>query len=343
MPNNRIIVAAAGSRKTSQLVANALAERRTTLITTYTRDGVAEISQKFAQQIGCVPPHVTLLSWYEFLLREGAKPYQLALTQDRRIRSIDFYGDAPRFIRKNANRARYFLNSRDDLFADRASDFVVAANATTGGAVLRRLEERFAHIMVDEMQDLSGHDFNLLDELFTSNTQVTCVGDPRQGVFSTTTALKNAKYKAANIIDWLNEPARKADLVLEEWNECYRCSQAICDYADALYPKLPRTISKNDDRSGHHGVHFVRRAQVAAYVKEYAPQVLRYDRNADTMGLPGLNCGVVKGHSYQHVLIFPTASYRRYMQTGNLSHAGSVAKMYVAITRAVRSVAIVED
>jgi DNA helicase II / ATP-dependent DNA helicase PcrA len=56
-----------------------------------------------------------------------------------------------------------------------------------------------------------------------------------------------------------------------------------------------------------------------------------------------MNFGVSKGHSFQNVLIFPTAKYRRYMRTGDLKHAGSVAKMYVAITRAERSVAIVKD
>jgi DNA helicase II / ATP-dependent DNA helicase PcrA len=344
LPNNLVIIAAAGSRKTSHLVEEALAApSRRTLITTYTRDGVAEIESKFTKACGCVPPHVTVMSWYEFLLQEGARPYQLALTRDRRVRSIDFYTRTPRFVKRGAPKLRYYFNSGGDLYVNRVAEFVLSVNQRTNGAVLRRLAGLFDHIMVDEMQDLSGYDFNLLDELFAAETAFTCVGDPRQAIFSTTTALKNAKYKAKNIIEWLNEPGRKEDLAIERRNECYRCNQAICDYADALYPTMERTVSKNDLTTGHYGVHFLRRTEVESYVQRIRPQVLRYDKKANSEGHIAMNFGVSKGHSFPNVLIFPTAKYRRFMRTGDLKDAGSIAKMYVAITRAERSVAIVKD
>lgn len=283
------------------------------------------------------------MSWYQFLLHEGARPYQLVLTRYRRIRSIDFLTKPSRFTARDAPHLRYYLNSGGDLYANRVAEFILAVNAVSRGAVFRRIAGLFDHVMIDEMQDLSGYDFNLLDALFALDTAVTCVGDPRQGIFSTTTALKNAKYKALNIVDWLSEPGRVEDLVVQHRNDCYRCNQEICDYADSLYPRMKPTVSKMTATTGHRGIHFIRRADVMSYEARIRPQVLRYDRRVDTEGLPAINFGVSKGCSFPHVLIFPTAKYQKYIRSGNLRDAGSVAKMYVAITRAEHSVAIVID
>jgi hypothetical protein len=120
-----------------------------------------------------------------------------------------------------------------------------------------------------------------------------------------------------------------------------RCNQAICDFADGLFPHLTPTTSHNTDSTGHDGIFNIATSEVASYVEKYRPTVLRYKINSDTQGLPAINFGVSKGSTYDRVLIFPTKPMIKYLKTKDLSKAGSLEKFYVAVTRARHSVAFV--
>lgn len=343
MPNNIVLIAAAGSRKTTYLVETALAQvDRRVLLTTYTLYNTAQIKSMLTAKAGCIPATVSVLSWYTFLLQEGVRPYQRSMTAGFRVRSIDFLSDPPRFAKKAVG-GPYYFNSRGDIYRDRVAECVLAADAAAGGAVLKRLAAVYDHVMIDEMQDLNGYDIELLDRLFDMDIAVTCAGDPRQGTFTTNHGNKNKKYKADGIVHWLEVPARKAKVEIKTWDQCHRCTQAICDFADALYPDLPPTRSMCPEPSGHHGVFKIGRDAVPAYVATVAPTVLRYDKKSNTEGLTAINFGVAKGQTFDHVLIFPTKGFQKYLRTGNLSDAGSLPKHYVAITRARFSVAVVVD
>lgn len=341
--NNVVLIAAAGSRKTTFLVetAVALAGHRV-LMTTYTLYNTAQIKAMLTEKAGCIPPTVSVLSWFTFLLQEGVRPFQRAITGGFRVRSIDFLGRPARFARK-AKRGPYYFNSQEDVYRDRVAECVLAADQATGGAVLARLGAAYDHIMVDEMQDLNGYDIELIDRLFDMDIAVTCAGDPRQGTFTTNRGSKNKKFKGDGIVEWLAQPERRDKVEIRTWNECHRCTQAICDFADALYPKLPPTVSKNAVTHPHSGVFRITRAEVSAYVAKVGPIVLRHKKDSDTEGLPAMNFGASKGQTFDHVLIFPTKKFQTYLRTGKLSAAGSPAKIYVAITRAKFSVAVVVD
>jgi DNA helicase II / ATP-dependent DNA helicase PcrA len=343
LPNNVVLIAAAGSRKTTYLVETALAlEDRRVLMTTYTLYNTAQIKRMLTEKAGCIPPAVSVLSWYTFLLQEGVRPYQRAITGGFRVRSIDFIGRPSRYATK-ARRGPYYFNSRGDLYRDRVAACVLAADEATGGAVLKRLVAVYDHVMVDEMQDLNGYDIELVDRLLDMDIAVTCAGDPRQGTFTTNRGSKNKQFKGDGIMNWLKRPERRAKLEIKTWNDCHRCTQSICDFADALYPDLPHTISMNHISPEHNGVFKITRAEVAAYVTKVAPTVLRYDKTSDTEGLPAINFGAAKGQTFDHVLIFPTKRFQGYLKSGDLSAAGSLPKHYVAITRARFSVAVVTN
>ncbi len=311
-------------------------------MTTYTLFNTAQIKSMLIKNTGCIPPRLSVLSWYTFLLQEGIRPYQRAITGGSRVRSIDFLGSPPRYAKK-ADRGPYYFNSKRDIYRDRVAECVLAADDVTCGAVLKRLGTIYDHIMVDEMQDLNGYDVELLDRLFDMDLAVTCAGDPRQNTFTTNRGSKNKKFKGAGIIGWLAEPQRLAKVEIKTWNECHRSTQEICDFADALYPALPPTVSMSSHTHNHSGIFKITRAQVPEYFERVGPIVLRYDKDSDTEGLPAINFGASKGRTFDHVLMFPTKKFQTYLRTGNLSAAGSLPKHYVAITRARFSVALVVD
>lgn len=115
----------------------------------------------------------------------------------------------------------------------------------------------------------------------------------------------------------------------------------ICDFADALYPHLPGAQSKNEEQTGHDGVFQVPWAEAKEYYARYRPTVLRWNRVANTMGLPAMNIGVAKGRTFDRVLIFPTNPMKEYLKTRDVAVAGDLSKFYVAVTRARFSVTFV--
>jgi DNA helicase II / ATP-dependent DNA helicase PcrA len=341
---NQIIVASAGSRKTTQIVEMALGLKgRRVLLTTYTNENLDQIRNFITDRCGCVPEHITLLSWYSFLLQDGVRPYQSFVTsENRRANSILFeeLNDWNRRVPK-ARADIYFLTKGNDIYKDRVSELVCACDEVSKGLVVKRLERVYDTIFIDEVQDIAGYDLNLLEKLFASSIVINAVGDPRQGIFSTNNSAKNKKYKKSGMIDWISQHQKTGLVHVTEKNECYRCNQTICDFADKLFPEFGKTKSMNHEVTGHDGIFMVQPAKVAEYVSDHKPVVLRWNKSSDTMQLPAINFGASKGRTYNRVLVFPTKPILAYLETKDVEKAGDRSKFYVAVTRAKYSVAFV--
>jgi len=340
--SNRVIVASAGSRKTTIIVEQALAIRdKKVLITTYTNENVEQINSYLIKQNGCIPPNVTVVSWFRFLLQDGVRPYQNHMTDKGRIENINFIARPNRFTKK-VDVSKYYLTEGNNIYSDRVTDFICQCDQNSKGLVIKRLEKIYAHIFIDEVQDLAGFDLEFLERLLSSSISIVTVGDPRQATFSTNNSSKNKQFKRSHILEWIKAKEALKLFVVEERADCYRSNQAICDYADALFPTLPKTISKNCEVTEHDGVVCIKASEVLAYFDKYKPVVLRYSKVTDTMNLPAHNIGTTKGRTYDRVLIFPTEPMKKYLKTKDISKAGDLAKLYVAVTRAKYSVAFVD-
>lgn len=122
---------------------------------------------------------------------------------------------------------------------------------------------------------------------------------------------------------------------------------------------MTKTQSFNFDTTGHDGLFILKENQVFSYIEKYKPTILRWDKNADTLGLEAKNFGTTKGQTFERVLIFPTDGFKKYLSDGKLTKvirkrnkktqleteeikdSFHLAKFYVATTRARYSVAIV--
>lgn len=341
-PNNVAILAAAGSRKTEYIVDSALAVKSgRVLITTYTNENQRQITRRIEQKLGAIPSHISVIGWFSFLIGQCAKPYQRArLGQSFLIKGLSFVGSRHKYAKKSES--RYFLDGNNDLYRDGVSDFVVALNSDVNGAVIRRLESIYTHIFVDEVQDFVGYDLDVLDILMASKIQVLLVGDPRQHTLSTNNGPRNKKYRGAGIRLWFEERSGVCDLQSREVS--YRCNQAICDFADAIYPDMPRTQSFGVAETGHDGIFYVSPKRVLEYLEEYRDvTILRHDKNADTLGVPAMNIGISKGSTFDRVMIFPTKPMVEYLIKRDPSRLKAPERLYVAVTRARFSVAFVVD
>ena len=310
---------------------------------TYTNNGRQEIAAKAYQRFSHVPPHITISTWYAFLLRHFVRPYQNCL-YDPRVAGIQFVkGRSARYVRAN-NIRRHYFSKPDRIYVDKVSKFACQVIEQTGGLPLQRFEQIFDRLFIDESQDLAGYDLELIEMLLNSRVGITLVGDHRQATYSTNSAAKNKKYGGPNIILKFKEWEKAGLCGIDYQNYSHRCVQDICDLADQFHPEAPNTESRNTDVTGHDGVFAVRKSQVQAYMEAYNPQPLRYSRAAQNILGKPINYGNAKAMTFDRTLIYPHAPLTKFLQTGDLKDAGKeIAKIYVAITRARQSVAFVVD
>lgn len=346
MPSpGRAVIAAAGSGKTRRLIDEAFADpSKRVLITTYTTENRREIESRVWDAGSRAPHQVTVMSWYEFLLREGVKPYQAYKTDIGRIRSINFLvrrqQTALRYVPKS-DFVGYYLDSKNDVYQEVVADMVCLLDQESGGKVVARLAECYDAIFIDEMQDLAGYDLVLLERLLDAGLPLLIVGDPRQSVYSTNAAARYKQYRRSAIIDWIDLRERAGQLDVEPLTVCYRSNQAICDFADSLYDDLPTTTSMNTAVVDDMGVYLIDPADLDAYRAAYSPQELRWDRRTVVESRSIRNFGQVKGAAFDRVLIHATGPMTEYLKTGAALADEARSKFYVAVTRARHSVAIV--
>ena len=340
---NNIIIAAAGSGKTTSIVESALQSDRTVAITTYTINNAREIRSKFYEICGSIPDNVSIITWFRFLLSDWIRPYRHSRCEHRVEGIIFTEGRSGLYIPKSQN--AYYFGSGYRIYTDKISEFALMCNEESGGLVLRRLTELYQHIFVDEVQDLAGFDLDLLDVLRDSEIRMTLVGDPRQATYKTNHSPKNSQYGGAEIVDRFQEWEKLGKCSIEYLTSSHRCNQKICDFADSIYPKAANTTSIVSRFTGHDGVFIVGKGDVQAYVERYDPVCLRNNKRTSSLGTSAINFGASKGLTFPRVLVFPTGPLAKMLKTGQSSHLTPVAaaKAYVVVTRARYSVAFVYD
>lgn len=337
--SNRVIVAAAGSGKTTFIVNEALENApKKTLIVTYTNKNREEIEKKIILTHGFIPNHIVVKSWYSFLLTDLIRPYQNVIYEER-IEGVYFpNGPIRRFFPKT-NIKGYFLNTNNEVNKDRIAELAELIAQKSDYKNITRLSEMYNYIFVDEVQDMAGYDLEIFEMLMYSTIDTLFVGDIRQATYSTSNTNKNNKYKGINIINYFLERENICS-INQSLNMSYRCNQMICDFADSLFSNLPNTVGQNEECTEHDGVFIVHPNDVEHYLEKYNPQCLRY--NARTNLPNAINFGDSKGLTFDRVLIKPTKKMEQYLKSGVLDlDETTLAKFYVAITRARYSVGII--
>ncbi len=343
--NNKLIIAAAGSGKTTFLVNEALKKKNgRILITTYTQANEEEIRRKFIKINRCVPENVTIQTWFSFLLQHGARPFQGCKFNDDINGLVLINGISAKGVAEIDTQNHYFTKNQK-IYSDKLSKFVVKCNEQSNGSVVDRLSRIYTDIFIDEIQDLAGYDLDFLKLLFDCKTNILLVGDPRQGTYSTNNSSKNKKFKKTKIINFFEDASITIEKDDNSLTTNYRSCSPICDLSNKLYPDLKKTTSGNTNSTGHDGVFFVNTQDIANYLSEYKPIQLRWDsRTVINENYRVLTFGLSKGLEFERTLMYPTPQFISWIKNNNSELAPtSRSKFYVAITRASYSVGIVCD
>ena len=360
--DNRIIIAAAGSGKTTYLVEQAMkVTDARVLITTYTESNEAEIRQKFFDRVGRVPAHVTIMTWFSFLITHGVKPFQgcmfdfdvagmvFALTQS----GIKTFANGHPIPYAETEFRRHFFDRADRVFSDKLPKLVIRCNDKSGGAVIDRIARIFRHVFVDEVQDLAGYDLDILADLARSPARLLLVGDPRQVTYLTHHERKYKKYSDGGIVKFVRGELRKVPFAIDDatLGRSHRNSAPICAVSSRLYPELPASRACDCDRCrigapAHNGLFLVKPSDYADYVARVSPMQLRDKSSSSGVdpNAPVMNFGEAKGRGFGHVAILPTQPMKAWLKDpGSKLAPQSRARFYVAMTRGRYSVAIVMD
>ena len=342
---NHLTLAVAGSRKTQGIVEHcaSLPQGRKVLLLTYTQGNQEELVSRLKQFAGN-RHHVEVMGWFTFLLRHFARPFLPFKFAGRRILGFNFDGRPFRF----ATGISRFLDSKGSAYGCELGRLAHELIGESKGALLRRLECIYDEILIDEVQDLSAHDWEIIDVLLHSSIHIRMVGDIRQSVLATNPrSSKNAKYSYSGSIKWARKRQSQGLLEILESVTTWRCHPSVAKFSDSIFDpswKFPETQSKNENVTDHDGVFLVSTKHAAEYVRTFQPQCLRHSVSSGRMfDFDYLNFKVAKGMTYERVLVVPTAPIAQFIGSGTFLEPNSASSFYVAVTRAKQSVAIVID
>lgn len=346
--NNIIKIEAAGAGKTYSLCKTALditengVTNKKVLILSYTNRGVDAIKTEIKKQnFGVISTQVDVMSWYTFLLGEMIKPYQSFLFDINEIKSLDFsemYGKIN--YKKQGTKDRY-INSHGDIRANFAGELALQLNNLSQSKIINRLQNIYSHIFIDEVQDMSGYDLNIIETLMKSNILITCVGDNKQATFKTNNSMKNKKMTGTNIWIFFENIASKGIAEIRKNLVSRRFNEEICRFANEVYPNENNMTTSMTDVTIHDGVFLISKDDLEEYYKFFSPVVLRHDKRTDTGRYSSYNFGECKGMTFERVIIFPNGPFKDFLLKGKA--LANPQKYYVATTRAKYSIAFVLD
>ncbi len=377
MSDNKLIIAAAGSGKTTYLVNEAKnITDENVLITTYTESNEAEIRNKFN---GCIPKNIKIQTWFSFLLQHGVRPYQSIMNDELHNKKIGFFLTGEKSAKKydkngnpiyiknpmtgikqpvywgeKENLLKYYFTKDIKIYSDKISKFIFECNNQTKGEVINRISRIYKYIYIDEIQDLAGWDLEIIKLLIDSESNILMVGDPRQVTYLTQHSGKYEKYIDGKIKEFIEQEfSKKGNLCFVDeitLQKSHRNNKLICEFSSSLYPQYPASIpceceKCRKNKEIHEGIFLIRENDVDEYLQQYKPIQLRWSISKRVNpNFDVYNFGYSKGLSFDHVLIYPTDPMTKWIFNNNFNLTNEArAKFYVAITRAKHSVGIVYD
>jgi ATP-dependent DNA helicase UvrD/PcrA len=346
MKNNRLLISAAGSGKTTFLVKKALelGKSEKILITTYTNENEEEIRKNILKHRKSIPSNITIQGWFSFLLQHGVKPYQGAMNNilfENDIKGM-FLSEGNSSIKRDSNGRPIYYKGRPlsygesdfknfyftknwNIYSDKISKFIVDCNARTDGEILSRISRIYSHIYIDEVQDLAGYDLEIIKLLFSSNIDIILAGDPRQVTYLTNHYRKHPNYKNGKIKEFLLDKCKSllSENSIDETTlkKSHRNNKAICDYSSKLYPEfeIAEPCDCRECRSNlteHEGIFLLKSEDVDKYVERFKTAVqLVWDKTVKVNpNSISITFGKSKGKTYDRVIIYPTDNIKNWIK-----------------------------
>lgn len=223
--DKKLILAVAGSGKTTLIVDKLNLEKRFLLIT-YTINNTKNLRESIIRKFGYIPSNISIYSYYNFLYSFCFRPF---LGYKLRAKGIfwDFPPEHTNYL-PIIKTARYMSPNRL-LYHNRIAKLLEIGDVLQD--INKRLEKHYDFLLIDEVQDFAGQDFNLLESMCKSNIKVLLVGDFYQHTFDTS---RDGNTNNSLHRDY-NKYLRRFEKIkvipdTEHLNKSYRCTTSVCKF-----------------------------------------------------------------------------------------------------------------
>ena len=175
-----VVFAVAGSGKTTRII-DSLTEDRRFLILTFTDNNLANLKRKIVERFGYMPRGIGLFSYFSFLHSFCYRPF---FAMEMKTKGFNWHLPPTWTSSISREKEAYYVDGSRRLYYGRLALFLDKRNMI--GDIVARIEKYFDVLMVDEVQDFAGHDFNFLDAVVKrASMDVLLVGDFYQHTFDT--------------------------------------------------------------------------------------------------------------------------------------------------------------
>jgi DNA helicase II / ATP-dependent DNA helicase PcrA len=325
--DKRVIFSVAGSGKTTHIVDQLDLDCRVLLLT-YTENNFEHLRSRIVQKFGYFPDNITLRTYFGFLYGFCYRPFLQMALQSKGIN----YSPPPAATSKLplTNDAR-FIDRSGRVYHNRAAKLLQVKGCYP--ELIGRVERYFDCLFVDEVQDIAGHDFNLLLALSEAKIDVRFVGDFYQHTFDTSRDGSVNKSLHDSIEGYEHRFSDKGISVDKETlKKSRRCGTTTCDFIRAnldidmyAYEDRPNTVTVVDKACDAMALH-----SATTVIK------LFYDRHYN-YNCYSQNWGASKGldHFMDVCVVLNPQSWKA-LQNGTLNQLPAMTrnKLYVACSRA---------
>lgn len=321
----QLILAVAGSGKTTKIL-NSISPEKRSLVITYTNENVRSLEASLVKNFGRVPDNVYLRSYFSFLYSFCFRPFF-----SYQLRDNAFTWRLPnKFPAKNY--PGHYVTKNRYLYANRVAKYLIEQNAVK--KIIARLEKYFDSVFVDEVQDFAANDFNLLLELTRANVNFEFVGDFYQHTFDTSRdGNTRANLHKKGVEPFIREFAKYGfEDDTESLKKSYRCSSSVCEFISE-HIGIPIHSHRTDLTS----VNFIQNDKQASEIFNNRDTVKLFYQNHDKYPCFSNNWGKSKGqNSYGDVCVVlnkGTAAKFKARELRALPNS-TRNKLYVACSRA---------
>ncbi len=335
--DKRIIFAVAGAGKTTYIV-DQLSLKKRSLIITYTTANYENLFKKIMVKFnGVWPDNITLMTFFKFLYHFCYKPF---LADKIKVKGITYQSNPSRYI--SSKQEEFYLTSNRYIYSNRLS-LLIQITGTTDD-VIKRINNYFDELIIDEVQDIAGRDFSFLEDIMKANFSQLYVGDFFQHTFDTSrdgNVNQNLHSDKGNYANRFTSKGFICDesTLINSW----RCSPEICSFISS---KLGITIGSNRKPNENSKIIYLEDKNQINLIADDPNIIKLHYQKAICFGQDHRNWGDTKGEDhYKNVCVcLNKTSYKAYCanKLANLPNS-TKNKLYVALTRAHGNVYIINE
>jgi hypothetical protein len=329
-----VILAVAGSGKTTYIINQLTLEKRC-LIVTYTNNNYNNLKQSIIRKFGFFPTNIKLFTYFSFLYNFCYKPFVHVIIK---AKGLNFSNDFYKYSKKS--NLDYYQDKYGRLYSARLSKLLIELELSDD--INNRISKYFDNFFIDEVQDFGGNDFNFLKHISKADVHYLLVGDYFQHTYDTSRDGAVNKNLHTNLKKYTDE-FKKLDFNIDSSSliKSWRCSPTICQFVSE---KLNIHIESNR-KYGTEITHISNSEDARKIIEDNKIIKLFYQKHYD-YDCYSKNWGESKGEDkYHDVCVVLNKNTYKFFVYNKLVELPTITKnkLYVAITRTKNNLFLVSQ